>query len=148
MRKSTEGGEAEPKNTGFGVRQLQMLSEDTWWFPSLYISCAYTYTKHDPRKRFWTQMFFCFPHFLIIGNRLHSATMTFFEFPTGRLKQLLVTEGMWRQGGIVKRNNNAVLGGRFLVLLPPRAIYNNIFELFADASPTRRKKFTLLPTSV
>lgn len=95
MRKSTEGGELSQRTRAQG--QTQMLSEDTWWFPSLYISCAYTYTKHDLR-RFWTQMFFCFPHFLIIGNELHSATMTFFEFPTGRLKQLLNYEkGMWRQ---------------------------------------------------
>lgn len=63
-------------------------------------------------RGFWTQMFFCFPHFLIIGCRLQSASMTFFEFPGGRLKQLLVTKrrACGDKGGIVKRNNNAVLG--------------------------------------
>ena len=31
-------------------------------------------------RGFWEQMLFCFPHFLMIGNRLHSASMTFLSF--------------------------------------------------------------------
>ena len=39
----------------------------------------------------WVQKPFCVPHFLFVGNRLHSASMTFPEFK-GQFKQSLVRE--------------------------------------------------------
>ena len=42
----------------------------------------------------WTQKPFLVPHFLLVGNRLHSASMTFPEFRRkDGFKQLLITEG-------------------------------------------------------
>ena len=67
----------ESWNTGFGVRQTQMLSEGhlVISFP-LCLLCLYWY---------WAGLYgapgpFCVPHFLIAGNRFHSASVTFPEF--------------------------------------------------------------------
>lgn len=51
------------------------------------------------------------PPFLITGNRLLLASMTFPEFQLGRFLQLLITEGRGcRDKGAVKRNNSTALG--------------------------------------
>ena len=48
----------------------------------------------------WIQKFFCGPHFLSVGNRLHSASMTFPEFQKAGSRRVtnLGREGMQRQG--------------------------------------------------
>ena len=40
----------------------------------------------------WVQKPFCVPHFLFVGNRLHSASMTFPEFK-GQFKQSIERSG-------------------------------------------------------
>ena len=69
----------------------------------------------------WAQSFSVFPISLIIGNILHSASMTFPEFQQGKFKQLLIREGRGDlinqedQGEIVQRNSSAASGR----VLPP-----------------------------
>lgn len=62
--KSTEGGEeAEPKNTGFGVRQAGSLGGTHGDFLP-FISPVPIPIPSTTLRRFWTQMFFLFPPFL------------------------------------------------------------------------------------
>ena len=92
----------------------------------------------------WAQRPFCVPHFLIIGNRLHSASMTFPEFQWGRFKQMLIREGRGcrDKGGTVRRTNSAALGqgpGS-----PSRDTQTISLSCFADTeSPTRWEKLTV-----
>ena len=53
----------------------------------------------------WAKKPFCVPHFLCVGNRVHSAPMTFPEFQLVELKQLLIREGRGcrDQGGATKK---------------------------------------------
>ena len=54
--------------------------------------CAFE-TEQDPVVPSWVYILSVFPHFLFVGNRLHSASLTFPEFQKGRFKQLLIREG-------------------------------------------------------
>ena len=91
-------------------------------------------TKQDPVGFLGTKA--CVPHFLITGNRLHSASMTFPEFqwavPTvanqGR-------EGMWRQG---RNSQETIVQPWGRVLVPPQGRYITIsLSCFAETeTPT------------
>ena len=82
------------------------------------------------QKPFCVPHFFFFPHFLIAGNELHSASMTFPEFQQlqqlGRFKKVLIREarGCRDRGETVKKQLGEGPGS------PSRDIHNNIFELF------------------
>ena len=60
-------------------------------------------TQQDPVGLLVTKAF-CVPCFLFVGNRFHSASLTFSEFQRVRFKQLLIREGRgWGdKGGAVK----------------------------------------------
>ena len=74
------------------------------------------------------KIFLC-PHFLITGNRLHSATVTFPEFPPAGSNSRWLGKGEDAETREEQlRNNSAALGqgpGS-----PSRDIHDNIFELF------------------
>ena len=92
----------------------------------------------------WAQKPFCVPHFLMIGNRLHSASMTFPEFQWGRFKQMLIREG----GDAETREEQSgepIVQPWGRVLVPPQGTHITIsLSCFADTETrTRWEKLTV-----
>ena len=67
---------------------------------------------------------FCVPHFLFVGNRLHSASMTFPEFQrAGSNSCSPGSEGMQKQG---RSSQEIIVQPWGRVLVPPQGIYIKI----------------------
>ena len=89
----------------------------------------------------WTQKPFCVPHFLIIGNRLHSASLTFPEFQQADSnKQLLIRERTREE-----KSRETIVQPWGKVLVPSQGIHiTRSLSCFSDTeSPTRWEKLTV-----
>ena len=79
----------------------------------------------------WAQKLFCVPLFLIIGNSLHSASITFPEVQRTSSNSLIRKGRAYEdKGGIVKKNNSAALGK---VLVPQQRILLVVVQLLSHA---------------